>query len=319
MGMGHVQQSISLARNLTSESEITFLTKSDEAVAAKIEDNGFTSTRLKNDAEIFERLQFSAPDVVLFDKIDVSETLAREIRQSLPSGLVIFTNLTAANRYAHLAVTADIGSAFKNIRYVDKSTKTLHCFGPKYWILRPEFYEYKNLGKRINSKTKRILLIFGGSDPSNLTTIALQKLIKSGRELSIDVILGSHYGFDDELKQIINAPECASADINVHRNVSNVAELMYKADLVLASPGLSAFEALCVGTPVIVVPHDSLQRDTYAGHMRMLERSDLDKLDHMIEISDFTLPTDDAICSMEIGEGIQELKAEILNLARSVK
>ena len=319
MGMGHVQQSLSLARNLAAESEITFLTKSDEAVSVKIQENGFSSTRMLNDAEIFEKLQLSAPDVVLFDKIDVSEILAKDIRQFLRSGLVIFTNLTAANKYAHVAVTADIGSEFKNIRYVDESTGTLYFFGPKYWILRPEFYEYKKIRKRVSLVSKKILLIFGGSDPSNLTTASLKQLLKFERDLNIDVVLGSHYSFDSELQKIIDATEHTGADITVHKNVSNVAELMFKADLVLASPGLSAFEALCVGTPIIVVPHDSLQRDTYSGYMRMLERNDLDKLNQMIERHEFTMPGDELICRMEIGEGIQELKAEILNLARNTK
>lgn len=317
MGMGHVQQSLSLARYLAAEAEITFLTKSDKAVAARFLASGFPSIRLKDDAQILERLRLAVPDVILFDKIDVSEALARNIRQSLPSSLVIFTNLTDANRHAHMAVTADIGSGFKNIRYVDESTGTLHFFGPKYWILRPEFHEYQKLDKCVATVLKRILLIFGGSDPSNLTTTALRYLIESGQKLDLDVILGSHYGFDAELSGILEAPEYADAVISVHRNVPNVAELMYKADLVLASPGLSAFEALCTGTPVIVVPHDSLQRDTYDGYMRMLERDDLSKLAQMIEKGDFTYPSDDAIRRMEIGDGIQELKAEILKLARS--
>lgn len=319
MGMGHVQQSLSLARKLAAESEITFLTKSDEGVSIKIQENGFPSIRMKDDVEIFERLQNSDPDVVLFDKIDVSEALVRDIRQSLRSGVVIFTNLTAANKYAHMAVTADIGSGFKNIRYVDESSGTLSFFGPKFWVLRPEFYEYKKIGKYRNLEAKKILLIFGGSDPSNLTTAALKQLLAVKRNFDIDVILGSHYGFDVELQQIIDAPEHAGGNVTVRRNVANVAELMFNADLVLASPGLSAFEALCVGTPVIVVPHDSLQRDTYAGYMRMLERCDLQKLVEMIDKCEFTLPGDELICRMEIGEGIQELKAEILNLARSAK
>ena len=61
--------------------------------------------------------------------------------------LIIFTNLTVANRYADIAVTADIGSNFANVRFVDEKTGTRYYYGPKYWILRPEFYSYKNFSK----------------------------------------------------------------------------------------------------------------------------------------------------------------------------
>jgi spore coat polysaccharide biosynthesis predicted glycosyltransferase SpsG len=51
--------------------------------------------------------------------------------------------------------------------------------------------------------------------------------------------------------------------VNAYNNAETVAELMYSADLVIASPGLSTFEALCVGIPVIVMPHDDLQKEIY--------------------------------------------------------
>jgi len=318
-GLGHVQQSIAFAKELEAHASICFLTKSDQAVVAKIRDSGFITTQHLNDASIYCHLESVIPDVIIFDKIDVADELAKDIKRSLSAKLVIFTNLTRANRYADIAVTADIGSRFENIRFVDNETGTIYFYGPKYWVLRPEFYEYQRLGKKNVCQPIRILLIFGGSDPANLTVEALDQLLLLGRPMVIDIILGTHYKNNKDLLEVLRRHNSISKNVAIYQDISNVAEKMYRADLVLASPGLSAFEALRVGTPIIVIPHDVLQRDTYLGFMRMLEREELGKLGSMIQAGEFSYPTDEQIVRMKIGEGIQELKDEIINLIRIKK
>jgi spore coat polysaccharide biosynthesis predicted glycosyltransferase SpsG len=314
--MGHVQQATTLAGELRANADVTFLTKSDDIVLSAIRESGFEATRLRSDDEIFRHLMTLDPDIIVFDKIDVEEWLARDIKRTLKASLVIFTNLTTANRHADIAVTADIGSRFKNVTYTDKDTNTRYYFGPKYWMLRPEFHEYKSKGKVSSDKLEKILLIFGGSDPSNLTSVVLEELLGMDRTFWIDVILGAHFGHDDSVKRVLEQYAGKRADVTVHRNIKNVAELMHKADLAISSTGLSVFEALCVGTPVIVMPHNDLQRDTYKGFMRMLERDEVGKLEGLIERADFTFPHEDHIAEMEIGEGVEELVDTIL---RSVK
>ncbi len=319
LGLGHVQQSITFARELVPNADICFLTKSDETVITKISENGFATTWHKDDADILRHLWVMNPDVIIFDKLDVAEELARDIKQTLSARLVIFTNLTGANKYADVAVTADIGSRFENVRFVDEKSGTLYFYGPKYWVLRPEFYEYQRRGKAQVVQPKRVLLMFGGSDPANLTSATLDQLLLLRRPFKIELVLGAHYWHDDELRRVLQRHEGMGQNVIIHRNIPNVAELMYEADIVLASPGLSAFEALRVGTPVIVVPHDVLQRCTYQGFMRMLGRDELSKLGGMMEEGDFTYPDDERIVRMEIGEGIQELKDVIMCSIGTIK
>ena len=89
---------------------------------------------------------------------------------------------------------------------------------------------------------------------------------------------------------------------------------MYEADLAITAAGMSMFEALCVGTPVIVIPQDQLQRDTYQGVMQLLEVSEIARLPDMIESLDFTRPSDEMIAKMEIGDGVASLVDAILDL-----
>ena len=317
MGMGHVQQAVTVAKELRGKADICFLTKSGETIVTAIRESGFDTTRLPGDAEILAHLKDLDPDIIVFDKIDVNEELARDIKTTLRAGLVIFTNLTGANKYADVAVTADIGSRFENVSFKDKGTNTLYYYGPKYWVLRPEFYQYKKRGKTASRKPERILLMFGGSDPCRLTPVVLEELLGMDRAYNITVVLGAHFGPEDSVNEVLERYPAKRTNVTVLRNIQNVPQLMYEADLVIASPGLSVFEALCVGTPVIAMPQDKLQRDTYQGFIQMLERDEVEKLGSMVEKGGFTYPQENHIARMEIGEGVPELMEVILRSGRA--
>lgn len=316
LGLGHVQQSTTFATEFNGAADIVFLTKSGSIVADKITGSGFRVVRCRNDEEILAELQRQDPALVLFDKIDVDEGLARTIRTDLDVPLVIFTNLTQANRYADIAVTADIGSNFQNVKYVDESTNTLYMYGPKYWILRKDFYRYSKIAKPVPIEIRNIVLIFGGSDPANLTSETLKHLLNARRSYHVDVVIGATFQHRGALNEVLADGKNNPLHIVVHENIANVAELMFASDLVIASPGLSAFEALRVGTPVIVVPHDDLQKDTYIGVFSLLDRSQLDSLVARVDARAFSSPQEPRIAEMEIGLGLDELRATILELAR---
>lgn len=308
MGLGHVYQSITFAKLLTEIAEICFLTKSGEIVINKISDAGFNVKKLSDDSEIMDYIKRDKPNIVIIDKIDVSESLAKEIKKDGAIKLVIFTNLTDANRYADIAVTADIGSNFKNINFIDDETKTLYFYGPKYWILRKEFHELNKRKKTLSKTVNNILMIFGGSDPSNLTTLVVDELLKTPNDYRLDVIIGGGFGHIDSLNQVLEKYKAADKKISIHKDVPNVAELMYKADVVLASPGLSAFEALYIGTPILVIPQDLLQKETYQDYFKIIDRDEIaSKLLVSIDKKDFTYPGEKDIMNMDIAGGTEQL------------
>lgn len=311
LGMGHVVQSLSLAKRFSGKVDIQFITKSSETIIKKINDSGFYAVHFNTDNEIYNYLKTNEPDIIIFDKLDVNEEFAKRIRYELSSKLVIFTNITSANKFAHIAVTADIGSEFENIKFADNETKTLYFYGPKYWILREEFYKIKNDENTYLDPIRRILLIFGGSDPSNITTSVLKLFFDNNTDYNIDVILGASYGYIDEINNIINHKE-HSNNITIYQNVDNVAQLMYQADLVIASPGLSCFESLCVGTPVVVIPQNELQKETYDGFFSIIGIDEIDQLLKIIEKRKFTYPESEFVKNLEIGNGINEIVDEIL-------
>ena len=316
IGMGHVYQSISFAAVLKHSAEITFLTQSDSTVINIISSAGFLTHKMADKQSILRFIQSNKPNIVIFDKIDVDEDLARDIKEIKGVKLVIFTNITNANKYADIAVTADYGSNFKNIRYFDENTQTLYFYGPKYWIFKKEFLKFKDKKKDLTGEVKSILLTFGGSDHANLTTCAVRELLSKLRNFKITVILGACFSHTDELNQVLAEYKAKSNQVQILKDVSNIAELMHKADLVLASPGLSGFEALYVGTPILLMPQDELQKETYQGFFKIIDKDNVGILPEYIENREFIYPDQEDIVLMDIAGGTGELVEEILGGAK---
>jgi spore coat polysaccharide biosynthesis predicted glycosyltransferase SpsG len=299
LGLGHIYQSTTLAREFIGKNNILFLTQSEYSVMKQIEEAGFGVLQM-DDVKKLIFLQNCKPDIIIIDKLDVSEKFAKVIKETLTAKLVIMTNLTSANQYADMAVCAMTNGKLCNAKFTDGSTK--YYSGAKYFILRKEFYEYHDKGKKLNGICK-ILLVFGGVDKANLTIPVLEELLKGNYK--IDVIKSAMYANPELLDKFKDK-------VAIHTNTNEVARLMYEADLCIVSPGLSLFEALCVGTPIVAIPQLPYQWDACVGQIKMIHREEIGKLNDIIRKKDFSFPQDKNIKEMEIGQGKAELVAEIL-------
>ena len=317
LGMGHIYQSVTLAgelsKNLDSQSKIFFITKSESVVIDRLSETGFDVYQYPDDDVILKALIREAPDRIIFDKLDVSPLLAKQIKETIGCKLIIFTNLTTANQYADITVLADIGSNFKNICDKDAISGAVHYYGPKYWMLRPEFFEYSKRTKNPLSHVKNIMLIFGGADQSNLTSVVLNELLNMGSTFEIMVVVGAAFKNHEELNAVIEQNRISQSKVQIVHNLKEIAEAMHRADVVFASPGLSFFEALAVGTPVVGFHQNELQRDVYKGYLTTLDKSELFRLSSIIENKTFIFPDDPFVASMEIGQGKNEIIHAILS------
>lgn len=315
LGLGHVYQSLTLARLLkqfqSQKNDIVFLTKSEEKICNFIQLAGFSVEQFENDESIFNKLKETRPDRIIFDKLDVSPKLAEQIKLELAIKLIIFTNLTEANKYADITVLADIGSNFKNIVNKEASGK-VEFYGPKFWVLRPEFYEFKKIKKKQKLIIENIMLIFGGADPANMSSLVLDEVLGMEMKFNILLVVGGSFKHHNELKAVLEKNKFSKSHVRVVENMKEVGKEMHLSDVVFASPGLSFFEALAVGTPVIGFHQDELQRDAYADILPTIGSGDVFKVPTMIKNKSFLFPEDLVIRQMEIGEGKDQLINEIL-------
>lgn len=137
-----------------------------------------------------------------------------------------------------------------------------HCqklLGPNYTLLRPEFRKMRRNLRRRDGTVRRILVFFGGSDPTNETVKALKAIqLVNYPDLFIDVVVGDTNLHRKEIEQLCSA----RSNINFYCQVDNMAELMYNADLAIGAGGTTTWERCFLGLPSItlIVAHN--QADT---------------------------------------------------------
>ncbi|MCK1695136.1 UDP-2,4-diacetamido-2,4,6-trideoxy-beta-L-altropyranose hydrolase [Bradyrhizobium sp. 144] len=136
-------------------------------------------------------------------------------------------------------------------RYRERvSHSCVQLLGPRYALLRPEFVEQRRLLSGRSGDIGRILVCFGGSDPTNDTAKALQAIASLGSpEIAVDVVIGQSNPHAKSIAQLCDELPRAQ----VHRSANNMAELMRRADLSIGAGGGMSWERCCLGLPAVVV------------------------------------------------------------------
>lgn len=126
----------------------------------------------------------------------------------------------------------------------------IKLFGTGYALLRAEFSEVRRVLRLRDGRIRRILFFFGGSDPSNETAKALQALrLLKRQDIAVDVVVGISNPYREEIKK-----SCATMpNATFYCQVSNMAELIARADLAVGAGGSTVWERCCLGLPSIVV------------------------------------------------------------------
>lgn len=122
--------------------------------------------------------------------------------------------------------------------------------GPAYVLLRPEFTGASPRARQRDGCIRRILVFFGGSDPTNQTKNVLVALgMLNLREIAVDVVIGSSNPHRLQLQDLIRS----LPNVALHCQVSNMAELIVRADLGIGAGGVAMWERCYLGLPTITV------------------------------------------------------------------
>ncbi len=130
------------------------------------------------------------------------------------------------------------------------SERCKQLLGPAYALLRPEFSKSRKIVKERDGRVANILVFFGGVDSTNETVKALNAISSLDREnLEVDVIIGSGNTHQHEIHELCKE----QSNVRVHCQISNMSDLMVKADLAIGAGGTVTWERFCLGLPSIVL------------------------------------------------------------------
>lgn len=274
IGSGHVMRCLTLAQKLKKEkqADVYFVMRLLEGnLINLVKDKGFTVLTLpeapvnndlqgyakwltvtqKQDAEDTKAIisELSNIDLLVVDSYAIDYIWENELRPYVKQIMVIDD---LANRKHNCDILLDQNFYInKEERY--KSLVPENCklyLGPKFALLRKEFYKVKaNLRKR-DGNIKNILVFFGGSDLTNETEKAIKAIeLLNKPDIRVNVVVGNGNKNKEKLKKLCEQ----NPQLKFYCQVDNMAELMNKADLAIGAGGTTIWERYFMELPSIVI------------------------------------------------------------------
>lgn len=283
IGSGHVMRCLTLADELRSRgAEVHFVCREHPGhLCALIAERGYPLSRLVAPASEYHALADDPSHAAWLAvpwQQDAAETVA-----AMPSGGVdwlIVDNYAIDRRWegqlrihvGKIMVIDDLAdrphdcdllldqNLYRDLesRYNELVPVGCHrLLGPRYSLLRPEFALARKQLRQRDGQVRRILVFFGGVDPSNETAKALQALIALNLQgVAVDVVVGGGNPHKHEIRAL-----CEVNGFNYQCQITNMAELMAAADLAIGGGGTATWERCAVGLPAMLLVLADNQRE----------------------------------------------------------
>ena len=265
IGIGHIMRCLTLAQELKNNfDKIIFLTRKDSG--------DFTETIMKNEFEVIFIPTNNDSDIIknlittysenknflLIDHYDVDSNFESSLKNIFEKIFVI-DDLANRKHDCDLLIDQnyyrDLNHRYKKLIQND----TITLLGSKYAIIRPEFRNINKKTIKKNSQIKKILVSFGGSDPTNECKKALDALCSiENNQFEIVAIVGIYNNKFERLKKLYEK----YSNIKIYRHVNDLSRLMLNSDLFIGAGGTTTWERFYMGLPSIVIVISDDQKES---------------------------------------------------------
>lgn len=216
-------------------------------VAGKLKHSSWLETTQKQDATNFKNAIQDA-DIVIVDHYSIDEEWEIDVSDHTKY-LFVIDDLCDRNHYCDFLLDQNLYLDRTEKEYSKKvRSNTKLMVGTKYSLIRDEFIKYKDKLKTRDRSIKNILVFFGGIDNDNHTKIAINALKRLNLDLEIDVVVGKSNQYANEIKDL-----CNDHNLNFYHQISNIEDLMFKADISIGAGGSTSWERCFMGLPSIIV------------------------------------------------------------------
>ena len=235
IGTGHVYRCLSIASKLVFHDVLFLLDEQHRLGIDIVKNHNYPFDLYDGEDDLLDKLRKYSPEVVLNDILDTT----REYVTILKNDGYFVVN------FEDLGTGTEVADVVFDALYEHEIGEEHVFTGHKYYILKDEFYFQPP--KIITQVVDNILITFGGTDPNNFTEKVIDAILATSYEGRINVILGLGY---DGLERLIEKYE-SNQSIQIYKNVSNISEFMFKADIIFTSAGRTMYEVCSLGVPTI--------------------------------------------------------------------
>lgn len=243
IGMGHFVRQLNIAEEMVSRGyKITFAVSDYTPAVNLLEEKKLLY--IKSKKMPFEvKPEFEA-DIIVLDVNNTDENYIKSLKKK-GNKVVSFDDLGTGRDYVDLLVDSNLDPS--------DFSKARSLFGLKYVIVPTRFSVCRNLEKEIPEKIGRVAISMGGTDPRCIGPEIAKFLLKSGSDFKIDLILGAGFNDKDNKPGNMNFILNNGSKCEIHKNILDLAEILFNADIIICAGGITLYEACAVGTPAVVI------------------------------------------------------------------
>ena len=328
IGIGHMMRCLTLAQELKNNfDKIIFLTQKDSG--------NFIGTIMKNEFEvIFIPTTNNDPNIIknlitaysenknflLIDHYDIGSNFESSLK-NIFERIFVIDDLANRKHDCDLLIDQnyyrDLNQRYEKL--IQNGTITL--LGPKYAIIRPEFRKINKKTIKKNSQIKKILVSFGGSDPTNECKKVLDALCSiENSKFEIIVAAGIYNHKFEQLKKLYEK----YSNIKIYRHVDELSRLMVNSDLFIGAGGTTTWERFYMGLPstVTIISDDQKESIEFLSDMGHIINLGLAKnVTSKTYVQTLQKPNSDLIYNMSLhnqklvdGNGSNRIKKQIIEL-----
>lgn len=241
---------LTIADNL--KEDVIFITRSLEA-KKKLEEKKYKTFLAKGnyrnlifDETIYDLIfQYQIIDLCIVDSYYVNHTFFRQLKKHMK--VLYIDDLNKERWNVDYLLNSNLSAFHQNYYEIYKNSETKIFLGPKYLMLRDEFFKCTPI--KINEEVSNVFISSGGSDSCGSILKILNTLIKSNVEKKIKyhVLVGRLNNSIKELREI----ESNNDFIKIYYDVNNVARIMEKCDIAIAAAGNTLYELSYLGIPTL--------------------------------------------------------------------
>lgn len=252
IGIGHIMRCVSIADEIKQMGQEICFILADECASGLLQQKGYRYIVLhtaydcmESEVDVLKQLIYQhKPDLLLVDSYNVTEQYFEEIKDAVK---IAYMDDLGDNLYpVNLLINYNVYATDEMYSRAKDCVQRL-LLGAKYAPLRDEFRTNR---RAVAQDVRDVFISTGGSDKYNLAGMMLDFFMQDEelKMLNYHVICGNFNVHEKVLEQKVNN----FANINLYKNVSNMAEIMKRCDLAISAAGSTLYELAALSIPSIV-------------------------------------------------------------------
>jgi len=249
IGLGHVYNMLTILNHFRNDDLLIVMNSKKNMGSDKFKEHLYKLKFFSNQKQLGNIIKKYQPDIIFNDILDTSPKYMKFLKQ-FTSFIVNFEDLGGGNKHANLV--------FNPIYYSKKKTNNIF-YGSKYAAVRDEFRIWQNL--IINKEVKKVLITFGGSDPTNKTQKIIEILQNNNlKNIEFTILLGIGYSHKKSLNNLILKMRKNNFNLKIIEGSDFLAKFFRETDFAITSNGRTVFELAAMNVPIITIPVNNREK-----------------------------------------------------------